>query len=110
MAWFALVVRVSMAIVIIFFCVTFVGLMITCKPFDTNWNVWYEGGHFTMSQGDRFVFSGAFNLALDVLLAVLPIPVVWTLIIFKLKRIVVCTMFGLGLLSVLPDPRPERSK
>ncbi|KAF2275721.1 uncharacterized protein EI97DRAFT_501876 [Westerdykella ornata] len=94
--WFVWAVRVMMAIVVVFFFVTIVGMVMICKPFEANWNLWYQGAKCSMTQGDQFVFSAAFNIALDIILVLLPIPVVWTLNISKWKRVAVCAMFGLG--------------
>ncbi|KAF2180127.1 hypothetical protein K469DRAFT_730364 [Zopfia rhizophila CBS 207.26] len=96
--WFIWAVRITMGIAVISFFVTFGGLMMLCKPFEANWNPMLPGAECKMSQGDGFMFSGGVNLALDVILVFLPMPLVWTLNISKLKKVAVSAMFGLGFL------------
>ncbi|KAF2265023.1 hypothetical protein CC78DRAFT_579701 [Lojkania enalia] len=99
--WFLWAIRITMGIVVCFFLVAFVGLMITCKPFEANWNPMLPGADCSMTQGETYVFSGAFNLGLDIILVLLPIPVIWSMSnLTKRKRVAVCAMFALGFLII----------
>lgn len=45
-------------------------------------------------------FSAAFNILTDVLLAVLPIPVLATLRLSRKRKIALATVFGAGVLTI----------
>lgn len=64
---------------------------------EKNFNYTVEG-ICTISLPDMFILGGSLNMLLDVVLVVLPIPVVWGLRIGRTEKMGICAMFGLGLL------------
>lgn len=64
---------------------------------EKNFNYTVEGT-CAISLPDGFILAGSLNMLLDVILVVLPVPVVWGLRIGRAEKMGICAMFGLGIL------------
>ena len=98
---------------LVFFIGTVLGDCLICKPISHRWNHVVGG---TGSCGDPKsldLFIGIFNLILDVIAVVLPMPVLWGLKLDMAKKVKLSGMFGMGITYVLPVisssllPRPS---
>jgi hypothetical protein len=89
----------AMIVLCVLFCIGFIlGLCLRCTPFESIYNFTIEG-RCTISQDQISRLISGVNLFMDIVLLVMPLPVVWTLRISFLKKLGVSAMFGLGLLS-----------
>jgi hypothetical protein len=70
---------------------------VLCKPVQYNWDKTIQG---TCDKNIMvaYILSGSTNLLLDVIVVVLPMPVLWKLRLPWGKKIAVMAMFGLGAL------------
>lgn len=87
-----------MVLCVVTFVVSVVKLCTTCKPIEANYIPELPGAKCSMSVVGTFILSGSVNMALDVLLVLLPLPVVWKLNTSRRKRLGISLMFGLGIL------------
>jgi hypothetical protein len=95
--WFTRFVHAMMVLCVLFFIGFMIGICLQCTPFEYNYNPSVPGGHCGISRSGGFYVIGSLNLFMDVVLVVMPLPVVWTLKISFLKKLGVSAMFGLGL-------------
>lgn len=95
LVWFMRCVYATMVLCGLFFVGFMAGLMTQCSPIEYNWNPYIEG-HCNLGRKDGFYLVGGCNLFLDIVIVLLPMPVVWTLNISRLKKVGVSAMFGLG--------------
>ncbi|KAL9606349.1 MAG: hypothetical protein Q9179_000475 [Wetmoreana sp. 5 TL-2023] len=71
-----------------------------CRPFAYNWDPSIKD--FTC--GDRnaaYIGAGSLNIATDLMVLCLPIPMVWNLQIPRRNKVILSAVFGMGLLYVL---------
>lgn len=96
--WFIYCVWATMALCILVLVISLVRLCTTCKPIEANYIPDLPGAKCSMSVVKIFVVSGSVNMALDVFLVLLPLPVVWKLEASRRKKLGISLMFGLGIL------------
>lgn len=84
-----------MALVVIYFvCYAMVNIF-SCIPIDKDWNKNAKGT--CINTNTRTIVTRALNLALDVLVVALPMPVIWRLQMTLSKRLIVSAILGAGL-------------
>ncbi|OCL04253.1 hypothetical protein AOQ84DRAFT_380783 [Glonium stellatum] len=93
--------RYSAYMMITIVCLFFVGSITTtlrmCKPVQFSWDKKIVGG--TCGDiGTAELAAAAFNLVLDVLIVLLPLPVVWRLRLPREKKISITITFAFGLI------------
>jgi hypothetical protein len=100
----------AMIVLCVLFCIGFIlGFCLRCTPFELNYKSWTTlDGRCIISAEDIFYLMSGVNLFMDIVLLVMPLPVVWTLRISFLNKLGVSAMFGLGLLSDTPFPSSHR--
>jgi hypothetical protein len=90
-----------MVVTALWFAVAILGSFLLCRPLAYNWDATIPGGHC----GDTtaaYIALHAANVAIDVIVAMLPIPLLWNIQLPTRKKLTVMAMFALGGLSVLP--------
>ncbi|KAF1843185.1 uncharacterized protein K460DRAFT_341038 [Cucurbitaria berberidis CBS 394.84] len=94
---FVLVVHIMMGVVVAYWLAFTMGTLFQCSPIAFNWDRTIPGGK-CMVPKTGFLVSGSVNLVIDVILVVMPIPVVWKMQhVTKMKKIGIIGMFSLGL-------------
>ncbi|PLB55928.1 hypothetical protein P170DRAFT_433400, partial [Aspergillus steynii IBT 23096] len=76
-----------------------------CRPLAFNWDQTIPGGHCA-NQKATFIAVGVLDLATDVCVFVLPLPMIYNLKVSKGNRVALFGIFGLGILWVLLHPDP----
>lgn len=66
-----------------------------CRPVSYNWDKTVPSGHCTNEQL-AFLLAGIMNFLIDVLVVVLPIPMLWRLQMPLSVKLGLLGMFGLG--------------
>ena len=94
--WFVRCVYVVIGLTVVLFVAIMIGLFTGCSPIQYNWDTSIPGGHCGLPRNESFYLSGALNLALDIIIVVLPLPVIWTLKVSSLKKAGISAMFSLG--------------
>ena len=84
-----------------FFVSTILSTVLICQPFAYTWDKTIPGGRCG-DQKSLELYLGIFNLFLDVCLVVLPMPVLWGLQMALNKKLMLSSMFGLGIMYALP--------
>ena len=82
--------------VAIYFVLLFVGFMIPCLPHSVSalWN-----DHKDCNPNDRGPkIAGIVNIFIDLMILIMPLPVVWTLQMPKKQKLAVSGVFLLGLM------------
>lgn len=85
-----------MALVTLYWVASVLTIALLCRPINANWDI-----SINRTCGDitKVEFaSGSFNLAVDLLIVSLPMPIVWGLNMPKEKKISVTAAFLLGLM------------
>lgn len=70
---------------------------VVCRPFAYSWNKAIPGGTCHHQQ-DVFLSAGIMNLIIDVMIIVLPMPMLWGLQMRLAKKVALTGIFGLGAL------------
>ena len=86
------------AFIILFSVASMLSLFGICQPLSKNWNKLEPG-----KCGSTFkveIVSGAINLVLDLVLIMMPLPIVWRLQMPAKKKVTITSIFGLGIMSV----------
>lgn len=78
---------------------TILGACLICLPIAFNWDRSIPGG-YCGDQKSLDLFIGVFNLLMDVIVVVLPMPVLWDLQMAAGKKVRIGGMFGLGIMYV----------
>ncbi|OAG05885.1 uncharacterized protein CC84DRAFT_1090992, partial [Paraphaeosphaeria sporulosa] len=94
--WFVRCVYVVKGLTVLLFLANIIGLLAGCSPIQYNWDTSIPGGHCGITRSQSFYLSGALNLALDIIIVVLPLPVIWTLRVSGLRKLGISLMFSLG--------------
>ncbi len=71
------------------------GFVFQCAPIAYSWDLTIPGGH-CINRGAFARFTNVGNIVTDILILVMPIPIVWSLHLPKNKKIGVCLLFLLG--------------
>ncbi|OCK85406.1 hypothetical protein K432DRAFT_343140 [Lepidopterella palustris CBS 459.81] len=80
-----------------FFVIISAGVI--CTPFEYNWDKSIIAGRCGNEKG-TYIAIASWSIALDCLIWILPIPVVWQLQLPQAHRVALIAVFGLGLLDV----------
>lgn len=72
---------------------------LNCRPIDYNWNRKDPSGHCG-NQNAEFAAVGVVDVATDVMIIILPMPMIWARQLRISKRIALVCVFGLGILWV----------
>ncbi|KAG8159866.1 hypothetical protein KVR01_010503 [Diaporthe batatas] len=89
--------RATIGITVVWAMGTILAGCLVCQPLPILWNT-VSGGHC----GDQilsFVISGAINLATNVIVIVLPLPALLKLRMGKYKKVILASVFSLGILT-----------
>lgn len=83
--------------VVAWMILTFLMALLICQPINMNWDPSITNGHC----GDKtaaFASIGVFNLILDLVIFVLPLPMVLQLQVATVHKIALGLIFGVGVL------------
>ncbi|KAI0205451.1 hypothetical protein F4808DRAFT_409268 [Astrocystis sublimbata] len=92
---FRLIAKGTALIVILYWVACIITISVLCLPVEFNWDRSLNG-----TCGNVFaieVFSGAFNMVLDIWVVFLPLPTIWKLQLAPQKKLAVSASFALGL-------------
>lgn len=67
-----------------------------CKPFAYSWNKLRKGK--CGNQHDVYLSSGIVNLIIDIMIIILPMPMLWGLQLGLAKKLALTFIFGIGAL------------
>lgn len=74
-----------------------------CRPFAYNWDPTIKD--FTCgNRNAAYIGAGSLNIATDLMVLCLPIPMVWNLQIPRRNKAILTAVFGMGLLYVGAQP------
>ncbi|GKZ96529.1 hypothetical protein CBS115989_5485 [Aspergillus niger] len=88
---------VTMAIVTLYCIASILTVALLCRPINANWNIMVNKTCGDVAKTEYA--SAGFNLAVDLLIVSLPMPIVWTLQMPKEKKVSVTAAFLLGLVT-----------
>ncbi|KAF2875737.1 hypothetical protein BDV95DRAFT_603142 [Massariosphaeria phaeospora] len=86
------------AVVVAYWVACVFTISLLCRPIAYNWNRKIKGGTCGNTTAIE-LFSGAFNMVVDIWVVFLPLPLVWRLQMTKQKKWGVTVSFALGLLT-----------
>ncbi|KAI2622481.1 hypothetical protein GGR54DRAFT_598680 [Hypoxylon sp. NC1633] len=87
---------VAIAFVCAFFVTATATALSLCQPIAFGWNKTISGG-YCGDIGQAELAGAAFNMVLDIIIVLLPLPVVWNLQLSTDKKVGITVTFGLGL-------------
>lgn len=67
-----------------------------CQPLQLFWNFWVPG--HCIDRKARDIANAAFNVVMDIIILLLPQPVIWKLHMTKTRKIGICVVFSVGVL------------
>ncbi|PYI03136.1 hypothetical protein BO78DRAFT_323449 [Aspergillus sclerotiicarbonarius CBS 121057] len=96
-SWFRWCCKVTIAIVVLYWVASILTIALLCRPINANWNITV---HRTCGDVAKTEYASAgFNLAVDLVVVTLPMPIVWSLQMPKEKKVTVTAAFLLGLVT-----------
>lgn len=106
--WFFWATTVMIAINVIAYSVAIIMTCLRCRPTSKIWQPWLEGNCSNLASQKRTDVATTFiNLALDVVILLLPQPIIWKLNMTRQRRIGVSLVFSLGILCVSLSNYPQ---
>lgn len=99
--WLIISSYTTMSIIVAWAIATILAGCLICRPFAFNWDKAIPGG-YCGNQVSSFTATGVINLVTDVAVLVLPMSSLYKLQMALYKKITLITVFGLGLVYVLP--------
>jgi hypothetical protein len=97
--WFFWATTAMIAINIIAYGVAIIMTCFRCRPAAKIWQPWLEGYCSSLSaQKSTDVATSFVNLAMDVVILLLPQPIIWKLNLTRQRRIGLTLVFSLGIL------------
>lgn len=103
-------------LVVLYWAASILTIALLCRPINVNWNRTITG---TCGNLRKTEFASAgFNMGIDLLVVLLPMPVVWKLQMSKEKKFGVTAAFTLGMMYLppisshllLPSTRPHKQQ
>ena len=80
------------------FCIAyFFAILFQCHPIAFYWDLTIPDGRCE-NQTNIFLATATLNLFLDVIIVLMPIPVVWSLQMSTVRKIAVTAIFGMGIM------------
>lgn len=71
------------------------GLIFACVPVKRNWDVTITEG-YCINKVAMYIAAGAFNSTIDIVMFILPIPMVWNLRLRPVQKAGMIFLFGVG--------------
>lgn len=97
--WFFWATTVMIAVNVIAYSVAIIMTCLRCRPTTKIWQPWLDGHCSDLStQKSTDVATSFINLALDVVILLLPQPIIWRLNVTRQRRIGLVLVFSLGIL------------
>ena len=96
--WFFWACIAMIVVNVIAYTVAIVMTSISCIPIQKVWSPWIEG--VCRQQKSTDIATTWINLAMDVVILLLPQPIIWRLKVTRQRRIGVSLIFSMGLLYV----------
>lgn len=97
--WFKTAVSILMLVVLGYSFAIIFALIFACKPIAKNWDVTIMKGT-CINKAAIYIATAIVNIATDVTLLLLPIPMIAVLQMHLMQKLVVVIVFALGSLSV----------
>ena len=94
-----------MALVLSFGVGLILQAFLICRPFHKVWDPLVPGT--CGSSRAAFLADGIVNLAIDLAMIILPMPMVWQLQMSQQRKIALSVVFGLGILYMIPSEPPR---
>lgn len=85
----------SALLVMMFYVASIITSLTLCRPLNYNWNRMIPGTCGNMATAQ--LFAATFNMVLDVVIVLLPLPIVWKLQMPLQRKIGIMVTFALGL-------------
>lgn len=83
-----------MAIALCFCLIVFLEAFLICRPFNYNWDKTIKGS--CSNELNIYLGTSIINLLIDVMVIVLPMPMLWRLQMSLSKKIALTGIFGMG--------------
>ncbi|KAI9844431.1 MAG: hypothetical protein M1838_002189 [Thelocarpon superellum] len=93
--WYRYVVRGMIFVIVGFAVASVVAMLASCTPLDKVWDLEVTWGHCT-DRAKQSLASGSMNIITDVLLIILPLPVVWRLRLPLKQKLALVGVFMIG--------------
>ncbi|PLB50872.1 hypothetical protein P170DRAFT_406305 [Aspergillus steynii IBT 23096] len=96
-AWFYRCAITTIVLVVLYWLASILTITLLCRPINSNWNPTIERTCGNVAKTEYA--SAGFNLAVDLLVVTLPMPIVWKLQMTEKKKFGVTAAFLLGLIT-----------
>lgn len=88
-----------MAFVIAWSVMVFLMAFLLCRPLAFNWDKTLPGGHCAKEPGP-FIATGVLDLVIDIMVLLLPLPLIWNLQVSLANKVALFSIFGVGIRCV----------
>ncbi|KAK1148775.1 hypothetical protein N8T08_008660 [Aspergillus melleus] len=98
--WLVGVAWTTIGVIVAWAIATILAGCLICRPFAFNWDQTIPGGSCG-NQVTSFTATGVINLVTDVVVLVIPMPLLYRLQMATYKKVTLITVFGLGLVTCI---------
>ncbi|KAK2765981.1 hypothetical protein FQN54_007496 [Arachnomyces sp. PD_36] len=86
-------------VTVLFLCLIFLSMTIfQCRPMKAYWDYRPKYEHKCLNEGKNMFAASIVNIFTDLLVTVVPMPLIWSLKLPRRQRIAVISVFGLGMM------------
>ncbi|PYI00339.1 hypothetical protein BO78DRAFT_268904, partial [Aspergillus sclerotiicarbonarius CBS 121057] len=97
-AWVIRIAWTTIGVILTWAIATILAGCLICRPFAFNWDPSIPGGTCG-SQVSSFAVTGVINLATDLLVLAIPLPLLYRLQMSRFKKVTLISVFGLGVVT-----------
>ncbi|KAI9036935.1 putative integral membrane protein [Aspergillus affinis] len=98
--WLVGIAWTTIGVIVAWAIATILAGCLICRPFAFNWDQTIPGGSCG-NQVTSFTATGVINLVTDVVVLVIPMPLLYRLQMATYKKVTLITVFGLGLVTCI---------
>lgn len=98
--------KVTIGIVFAYWVACVFTTSLLCTPIQYNWDITTKGSCGNVLAIE--LFSGAFNMAIDIWVVFLPLPIIWKLQLTSQRKWALIAAFSLGLWYAINVSRDDR--
>lgn len=93
--WFSIMIWITFAAVVLYSLAGIFALVFACTPMQKNWDITVKEGQ-CIDKGAIYVATASVDAATNLILLVLPIPIVMKMKFPKFEKIALACAFGIG--------------
>ena len=101
--WFRITAYIMMVLAVLYSLSALLEIFFSCFPMPYLWDPAGNPGGYCINLGEAWLAVGLTNMIEDIIIILLPLPVLWSLQLDTRRKLIITAIFSLGILSVSPS-------